>query len=266
MNMSLPTKSVDIKNSVRMTHLKRAYHFSRSSVSRVLNRGFVPAPQLTTSFMHQRNGENRVIYTTSPSWAKSFAMHFTTVNDEPVKVSIGKHKHNITYLKQQVWGKSIDIPVQNLSELMYGVDQVCKKGSNHLVAWNNEKGGLITMKRTPIGDIIFTSSSNGLNEDIIKVYIDNVDIKALIKATDVCNMCVTTLQKSHEYCVKTIDEICKYYNDNSNSENKELLYKHVVEYFYEKVSQQCDLNITINQAMRLFVKQFSNLNNVLLDF
>merc|ERR1712240_56598 len=49
-----PTKSVDKKNSVRMTHLKRAYHFSRSSVSRVLNRGFVPAPQLTTSFMHQR--------------------------------------------------------------------------------------------------------------------------------------------------------------------------------------------------------------------
>ena len=71
MNMSLPTKSVDIKNSVRMTHLKRAYHFSRSSVSRVLNRGFVPTPQLTTSFMHQRNGENRVIYTTSSSWANS---------------------------------------------------------------------------------------------------------------------------------------------------------------------------------------------------
>ena len=257
--MSLPTKSTNIKNSVRMTHLKRAQHFSRSTVSRVLNRGFVPTPQLTTSFIHQRNEENGVIYTTSPSWAKSFAMHFTTVNDEPVKVSIGEHKH-------QVWGKSIDIPIQNLPELMYGVKQVCKKRSNHLVAWNNEKGGLISMKRTPIGDIIFTSSSNGLNEDIIKVYIDNVDIKALIKAADVCNMCVTTLQKSHEYCVKTIDEICKYYNDNSNSENKELLYKHVVEYFYEKVSQQCDLNITINQAMRLFVKQFSNLNNVLLDF
>ena len=258
MNMSLPTKSVDIKNSVRMTHLKRAQHFSRSTVSRVLNRGFVPTPQLTTSFIHQRNEENGVIYTTSPSWAKSFAMHFTTVNDEPVKVSIGEHKH-------QVWGKSIDIPIQNLPELMYGVKRVCKKRSNHLVAWNNEKGGLISMKRTPIGDIIFTSS-NGLNEDIIKVYIDNVDIKALIKATRVCNMCVTTLRKSHEYLVKTIDEICEYYIDNSNSGNRELFYKHVVEYFYEKVSQQCDLNITINQAMRLFVKQFSNLNNVLLDF
>merc|ERR1712240_815441 len=113
------------------------YHFSRSSVTRVLNRGFVPAPQLTTSFMHQRNGENRVIYTTSPSWTKSFVMRFTTVNDEPVKLSIGYR--NITYLKQQDWGKSIDIPVQNLSELMYGVDQVCKKGSNLLVWWNNEK-------------------------------------------------------------------------------------------------------------------------------
>ena len=208
--------------------LKESIPFSRSSVSRVLNRGFVPTPQLTTSFIHQRNEENGVIYTTSPSWAKSFAMHFTTVNDEPVKVSIGERKHNITYLKHQVWGRSIDIPVQNLSELMYGVDQVCKKGSNHLVAWNNEKGGLITMKRTPIGDIIFTSS-NGLNEDIIRVYIDNVDIKALIKATRVCNMCVTTLRKSHEYCVKTIDEICEYYNDNSNSGNRELFYKHVVE-------------------------------------
>ena len=86
MNMSLPTKSTNIKNSVRMTHLKRAQHFSRSTVSRVLNRGFVPTPQLTTSFIHQRNEENGVIYTTSPSWAKSFAMHFTTVNDEPVKV------------------------------------------------------------------------------------------------------------------------------------------------------------------------------------
>merc|ERR1711989_182658 len=45
---------------------------------------------------------------------KSFITRKTKVTD----------KHNITYLKQQVWGKSIDIPVQNLSELMYGVDQV----------------------------------------------------------------------------------------------------------------------------------------------